>query len=84
MKWLPYTIASGATLAAAYLRHRGGRHFPSDILIGTTLGPLVGILTPHFHKNKLLENSGLTIMPFTGRSHGISIVYNFDKHKSIR
>ena len=79
IKWIPYTIASVATGATAYLRHRGGRHFPSDIIIGTALGPLTGILIPHFHKNKLLENSGLTIIPFTGKTHGLALVYNLDK-----
>ena len=83
IKWLPYTFASVATGATAYLRHRGGRHFPSDILIGTALGPLVGILIPHFHKNKLFEKSGLSITPFTGKYHGLSIVYNFDKKEKF-
>ena len=81
-KWIPYTVASVATAATGYLRHRGGRHFPSDILIGTAVGPLVGILIPHFHKNKLFEGSGLSVTPFTGRSHGLSVVYNFDKAKN--
>jgi membrane-associated phospholipid phosphatase len=79
IKWLPYTIASVATGAAAYLRHRGGRHFPSDILIGTALGPLVGILIPNFHKNKLFESTGLKIMPFTGEVNGLSLVYDFQR-----
>ena len=83
-KWVPYTIASVATAATGYLRHRGGRHFPSDILIGTAVGPLVGILVPHFHKNKLFEGSGLTITPFTGRVHGLSLVYNFEKKKTVK
>ena len=78
-KWVPYTIASIATATTGYLRHRGGRHFPSDVLIGTAVGPLVGILIPHFHKNKLFEGSGLSVTPFTGRVHGLSVVYNFDK-----
>src|SRR5215203_1976988 len=78
-KWLPYTLASVATGAAAYLRHRGGRHFPSDILIGSAVGPLAGILIPHFHKNKTFEKSGISVMPFTGTSHGLSVVYSFDK-----
>lgn len=85
IKWLPYTIASAATATTAYLRHRGGgRHFPSDILIGTALGPLAGILIPHWHKNKLIENTGLSIIPFTGRVHGVSVVYSFDKRKSLK
>jgi membrane-associated phospholipid phosphatase len=79
IKWMPYTIASVATGATAYLRHRGGRHFPSDILIGTALGPLSGILIPHFHKNKNVEDRNFTILPFTGKASGISIVYNFRK-----
>jgi membrane-associated phospholipid phosphatase len=78
-KWIPYTIASIATATTGYLRHKGGRHFPSDVLIGTAVGPLVGILIPHFHKNKLFE--GLSIIPFTGQSHGLSVVYNFDKSR---
>jgi membrane-associated phospholipid phosphatase len=83
-KWLPYTIASVATGATAYLRHRGGRHFPSDILIGSALGPLSGILIPHWHKNKLVEKTGLSILPFTGSVHGVSVVYNFDKKKKLK
>ena len=79
IKWLPYTIASVATGAVGYLRHRGGRHFPSDILIGTVVGPLCGILIPHFHKNKLFESTGLRIMPFAGEVTGLSLVYDFQK-----
>ena len=81
VKWIPYTLASIATGATAYLRHRGGRHFPSDIVIGTALGPLVGILIPHFHKNKLFSETGLTIMPFSGNVHGLSVVYDFNKKR---
>lgn len=84
VKWIPYTLASVATAATGYLRHRGGRHFPSDILVGTAVGPLVGILIPHFHKNKLFEGSGLSITPFAGRVNGISVVYNFDKARNKR
>ena len=84
VKWIPFTIASIATATTGYLRHRGGRHFPSDILIGTALGPLTGILIPHFHKNKLFEDKRVTILPFTGRSHGLSIVYDFDRKQNQR
>lgn len=79
IKWIPYTMATVATGATAYLRHKGGRHFPSDILIGTVLGPLSGILIPHFHKNKNPEDKNLTILPFSGKTHGLSVVYNFRK-----
>lgn len=81
---LRHYLFGGAALATgvtAYLRHRGGRHFPSDILVGAAIGTLSGILVPHFHKNKLLKNSNLSIMPFTGRSHGLALTYRLDKKK---
>ena len=77
LKWLFYTGAALATGTTGYLRHRGGRHFPSDIVVGTAVGALSGILVPHFHKNKALKTSGLSVMPFTGRSHGLALVYKF-------
>ena len=82
IKWIPYTLASIGTGATAYLRHRGGRHFPSDILLGTTLGPIVGILIPQFHKNKQVSESSLSIMPFAGSTNGLSLIYTFKKKKS--
>jgi membrane-associated phospholipid phosphatase len=74
--WL-FAGAGLATGATAYLRHRAGRHFPSDLILGTTLGTLTGILVPHFHKNKLFKNKDVSIIPFSGRSHGLHVVYNF-------
>lgn len=74
IKWLLYGTAAVATGATGYLRHRGGKHFPSDILVGAAVGTLSGILVPHFHKNKSF-NSRLTITPFAGKSNGIAIVY---------
>jgi len=52
VKWLPFTLAGLATATTASMRYLGGQHFLSDILIGTTLGTLSGILIPHLHKNK--------------------------------
>lgn len=67
--------AALATGATAYLRHRGGKHFPSDLIVGISIGTLSGILIPHFHKNPLFKNPNLSIRPFTGQSHGLSMVY---------
>jgi membrane-associated phospholipid phosphatase len=75
LKWLFYGAAAAATGTTGYLRHKGGRHFPSDILLGTIQGTLTGILVPHFHKNKLLKKGNLTVVPFTGRSHGLYLSY---------
>lgn len=74
--WL-FAGAGLATGATAYLRHRAGRHFPSDLLLGTTLGTLTGILVPHFHKNKLIKDKDITVIPFSGRSSGLHVVYRF-------
>jgi membrane-associated phospholipid phosphatase len=60
------------------MRHRAGQHFPSDILLGITQGTLTGILVPHFHKNKLIKDPNLSLMPYSdGESNGLSIVYRF-------
>jgi membrane-associated phospholipid phosphatase len=75
-KWFFYTLAGATTATTAYLRYRAGQHFPSDILLGMAQGTLTGLLVPHFHKNKLIKNNSLSILPFSqGRSMGMSIVY---------
>jgi membrane-associated phospholipid phosphatase len=76
LKWVFFGAAAVATGTTGYLRHRGGRHFPSDILVGTAVGTLSGILIPHFHKNKLFKDPALSVVPFTGRSHGLLLTYN--------
>ena len=76
LKWVFFGAAAVATGTTGYLRHRGGRHFPSDILVGTAVGTLSGILIPHFHKNKLFKDPNLSVVPFTGRSHGLLLTYN--------
>lgn len=75
MKYVFYGGAALATATTGYLRHRGGRHFPSDILVGTTVGVLSGILVPQLHKNKMFKNSNMSVLPFTGRSHGLALTY---------
>lgn len=75
LKWVFYGAAAAATGTTGYLRHRGGRHFPSDILLGAAQGTLTGILVPHFHKNKLLKKGDLTVIPYTGKSHGVYVSY---------
>jgi membrane-associated phospholipid phosphatase len=75
INWLYYAIAAGATGTTAYLRHRGGNHFPSDILLGTAVGTLSGILVPNCHKNKMFKNDKLSIIPFAGENNGLALVY---------
>ncbi|HYC30370.1 MAG TPA: phosphatase PAP2 family protein [Chitinophagaceae bacterium] len=77
IKWVFYTGASAATLATAYLRHRAGKHFPSDLIVGTVIGTATGILVPHFHKHRLIKNPNISIHPYTGRTTGVYAVYRF-------
>lgn len=70
--WL-FAGAGLATGATGYLRHRSGRHFPSDILIGTAVGTLNGILIPHAHKRGR-GGQRTTFAPYSfGREHGLAM-----------
>lgn len=76
VKWLMYTLAGAATGYTAYMRYRGGQHFPSDILLGITQGTLTGLLVPHFHKHPIIKDPNLSFFPYTnGQSHGLALVY---------
>lgn len=74
-KYVLYGAAAVATGGTAYLRHRAGKHFPSDLIVGTTIGTLTGIMVPKLHKNKAYATSKLRVMPFTGESHGLYMTY---------
>lgn len=76
-KWVLYGVAIGATGATGYLRHRAGKHFPSDIILGTAIGAMSGILVPQLHKTKKTQDRRVYIFPFTGESHGIAAIYKF-------
>jgi membrane-associated phospholipid phosphatase len=75
LKWLMYGIAGTATVTTAYLRSRAGEHFLSDIVLGTTIGTLSGLLTPKLHKAKWIKNQRLSIIPFSGLSSGLAVLY---------
>jgi membrane-associated phospholipid phosphatase len=77
VKWLFYTLAAAATAGTVTARYLGGRHFPTDLMIGATLGPLSGILIPHIHKNKNLAKRKTAVMPFFGQSSGLVLVHKF-------
>jgi membrane-associated phospholipid phosphatase len=76
-KWVLYGVAAAATGATGYLRHRAGKHFPSDILLGTAVGALSGILVPQAHKVGR-EDKRVQVFPFTGEVHGIAAIYRID------
>ena len=76
-KWLLYTGALIPPAIVGYCRYRGFMHFPTDILIGATVGATVGILGPHFHKIARKSNENLSILPFTGKYSGLAISMKF-------
>lgn len=77
-KLMMFSMASVATAGMAYMRLKGGQHFPSDVLVGAALGTLSGILVPHFHKHKLIKNSAINITPFNiGGAQGLRLIYSF-------
>jgi len=77
-KWVFYSLAGATTAVTAYLRYRAGQHFPTDLLLGMAQGTITGLLVPHFHKNKLLKNSNLSILPYSnGQKMGLSVAYKF-------
>ena len=73
-KYALYGTAIAATGATAYLRHRAGKHFPSDLITGTTLGVLSGVLIPHLHKNKGFDRH-VMLLPYSGNAHGLTMIY---------
>ncbi len=83
IKWVYYGVAAAATGATAYMRLAGGQHFPSDILLGTALGTLTGIMVPQLHK---IKNPSMSVLPYNnGESQGITFTYHFhDIHKKIK
>lgn len=77
IKWLMYTAASLATVTTGYLRYKGGMHHLTDVFIGTAIGPLSGILVPHFHKVKNGKEPSVSLMPYYGNEKGIAMVWKF-------
>lgn len=79
---LPYVWASAAVIPAAvgYLRMEAGQHFLTDVMLGYTLGALVGYWVPELHKKEKSKVSFAPVMSqdFYGENYqAISIRYQF-------
>lgn len=79
-RWIPFTVAALATGTTGFMRYRGGQHFLSDILIGTTLGTLTGILVPEFHKNKIHDRLTFT-STYLGTTPQFGFTYKLMKQR---
>jgi membrane-associated phospholipid phosphatase len=73
-KYLVYSLALIPSMATAFFRYKGLKHFPTDVLTGMAVGASAGILVPHLHKKM---NSNLAIAPFGGRVNGLALSYKF-------
>jgi membrane-associated phospholipid phosphatase len=63
LKWVWYTGSAAATLGMAYMRLYAGKHFTSDIVVGTAVGVACGLLTPAIHKNRDIKKSRWSLLP---------------------
>ena len=66
-KWKPFvwTVAAIVPATTGYLRVKGGKHFPTDVMTGYAVGALAGILVPHFHKtNRKKKDKKVTLSAF--------------------
>jgi hypothetical protein len=77
LKWLFYGIATAATGTTIYLRHQAGKHFPSDLLVGTLVGVGSGMLVPRLHRNKAFKGRAWNVSPSIGQGYGLAATYRF-------
>lgn len=76
-KWAFYGIAAAATGTTIYLRHVAGKHFPSDLLVGTIVGVSSGMLVPRLHRHKPGKKQSWMLSPSAGEGYGLTAVYHF-------
>ena len=78
-KYLIYTAALIPPVLMGYLRVKSLAHFPSDDLVGLTLGSVIGIVVPELHKiNYKGLNVGLLCTP---DAMGVRLCYTLPVHK---
>jgi len=80
-RYVLWGTAAVATGTMVYMRHVAGKHFPSDLIVGTAVGTLSGILVPHFHKLRKGKDQtwsiGPSINPYDASGAGLSFTYRF-------
>ena len=60
-RWLGYTAAVGAGMAAGTLRVLSGKHFPTDVLTGAAAGTAAGLAVPWLHPKR--NATRVTVLP---------------------
>lgn len=79
LRWFLYGGAVVATGTTIYLRHIAGKHFPTDIVVGTAVGTLSGLLVPILHRNRQYKERGWGLEPSMNLNggYGVSFRYRF-------
>jgi hypothetical protein len=77
IKWVLYGVAAAATGTTIYLRYRAGKHFPSDLFVGTMVGVSSGMLVPRLHRYKPARKHAWMLMPSAGDGYGLAATYRF-------
>jgi len=72
-----WSFAAAIPAATGYLRVKGGRHFPTDVISGYALGAFVGWVIPELHKKKKLSKNLSVVPSFSYGSKGIYLQYRF-------
>ncbi len=74
-KWKPVVWTVGAIIPAAtgYLRVRGGKHFPTDVIVGYAVGAIIGVGIPHIHKKKSKDQRVGFSLSAGGNSVGLTM-----------
>lgn len=70
--WL-YAAALVPPVFVGYHRYRALKHFPTDMMLGLTVGAAVGILNPHLHKIRGNKKNTISIAPFAGGYTGLAV-----------
>ena len=60
-RWLVYGAAVIPPALVGYYRIQGGKHFPSDVIVGGIMGAAAGILVPQLHRRTRTER--LSVLP---------------------
>ena len=75
-KYALWGFAGASTAFCAAMRYKAGKHFPTDLITGVSIGVLSGILVPEFHKKKPGEG-GFSMTPLLGTYKGLAMNYPF-------
>jgi membrane-associated phospholipid phosphatase len=78
-KYLLYTAALIPPVVMGYFRVKSLAHFPSDEMVGLSLGAVIGIVLPELHK---FNYKGISLgMLSTPDAMGLSLCWTLPVHK---